>query len=118
MRTFYDFIKAPVGGYYDVDRATELEVNWWAVHRNRDQYPDRTAHAEALAVLSAEVYQLPIERMVPAAALRAEAMDLSDQWIREGKLTDSPLLTRMLTSRGSTPSLAGFLRSPLAWRPI
>jgi hypothetical protein len=95
MRTFYEFIKAPVGGTYDVDKAAELEVNWWAVHRNRDSYPDRTALTEALAALSAEVYQLPIERMIPAAALRAEAMDVSDQWIREGKLTDSPLLARI-----------------------
>jgi hypothetical protein len=95
MRTFYEYIKEPVGGAYNVGRAAELEVNWWAVHRNRDSYPDRTALTEALAVLYAEVYQLPAERMTRAAALRAEAMDVSDQWIREGKLHDSPLLSRI-----------------------
>ena len=95
MRTFYDFIKEPVGGTYNVDKAAELEVNWWAVHRNRDAYPDRMALTEALATLYGEVYQLPADRMTRAAELRAEAMDVSDQWIREGKLQDSPLLDRI-----------------------
>jgi hypothetical protein len=95
MRIFYDYIKEPVGGAYNVDRAAELEVNWWAVHRNRDSYPDRTALTEALAALYGEVYQVPAGRMIRAAELRAEAMDVSDQWIREGKLQDSPLLDRI-----------------------
>jgi hypothetical protein len=95
MRTFYEFIKGAVGGGWDSTRAAELEVNWWAIHRNRDQYPDREALTEALAALYAEVYQLPTDRMVPAAALRAEAMDVSDQWSDEGKLADSPLLARV-----------------------
>ncbi|MFN0070033.1 MAG: hypothetical protein ACKVVP_00915 [Chloroflexota bacterium] len=95
MRTFYEFIREPVGGAYDTARAADLEVNWWAVHRNRDQHPDRTALTEALSMLYAEVYQLPADRVTRAAALRAEAMDISDQWIREGKLPESPLLQQI-----------------------
>jgi hypothetical protein len=95
MRAFYAYIKEPVGGSYNIDKAAELEVSWWAVHRNRDSYPDRTALTEALAALYGEVYQLPVDRMTRAAALRAEAMDISDQWIREGKQTDSPLLAQI-----------------------
>jgi hypothetical protein len=75
-----------------VDRAAALEINWWAVHRNRDQYPDSSALAQALADLYAEVYRLPAEAALPAGEHRARAMDLSDQWIREGKAHDSPLL--------------------------
>lgn len=92
MFTFYEYIREPVGGRYDSHRAAELEVNWWAVHRNRDQYPDHSALAQALADTYAEVYQLPAERMLPAGEARAAAMDLSDQWIREGKDPNSPLL--------------------------
>ncbi|HZR98480.1 MAG TPA: hypothetical protein VFE37_07230 [Chloroflexota bacterium] len=92
MRQFYTLVREPAGGDYDVDRAAALEVNWWAVHRNRDQYPDSSALARALADLYAEVYRLPVEAALPAGEHRARAMDLSDQWIREGKVRDSPLL--------------------------
>lgn len=95
MRRFYAYVREPVGGRYDVDRAAKLEVEWWAVHRNRDQYPDRSALAAALAATYAEVYQSTPERMLTAADARAEAMDLSDQWNREGKQPDSPLLDRI-----------------------
>jgi hypothetical protein len=92
MRQFYALVREPAGGRYDVDRAAALEVNWWAVHRNRAQYPDSAALARALAELYAEVYRLPVEAALPAGEHRARAMDLSDQWIREGKVRDSGLL--------------------------
>ncbi|MFN8635395.1 MAG: hypothetical protein U0893_16225 [Chloroflexota bacterium] len=97
MRKFYAYVREPVGGKYDVDKAAKLEVQWWAVHRNRNQYPDHSALAQALAVTYAEVYQIPAERMLPAAEARAAAMDLSDQWNREGKDPDSPLLEQIAT---------------------
>jgi hypothetical protein len=92
MRRFYAYVREPTGGRYDVDRAAKLEVNWWAVHRNREQYPDHSALAQALADTYAEIYQLPAVRLLPAGEARAEAMDLSDQWNREGKDPNSPLL--------------------------
>jgi hypothetical protein len=79
MRELYVYVKEPTGGRYDVDRAAKLEVNWWAVHRNRDQYPDHSALAQALADTYAEVYQLPADRLLAAGEARAAAMDLSDQ---------------------------------------
>jgi hypothetical protein len=97
MRQFYALVREPAGGQYDVDRAANLEVNWWAVHRNRDQYPDSSALAQALADLYAEVYRLPAPAALPAGEHRAQAMDLSDQWIREGKVRDSPLLPAIRT---------------------
>ena len=95
MRQFYELVREPARGRYDSRRAAELELRWWAVHRQREQYPDRTALTQALAESFAEVYQAPVERMLAAADARAEAMDLSDQWIREGKVADSPLLDRI-----------------------
>jgi hypothetical protein len=47
MREFYAYVREPVGGRYDSARAAQLEVRWWAVHRNRDQYPDHSALAQA-----------------------------------------------------------------------
>ncbi|MCC7370746.1 MAG: hypothetical protein IT306_20160 [Chloroflexi bacterium] len=95
MRDFYAYVREPIGGRYDVERAARLEVNWWAVHRNREQYPDRSALAQALAETYAEVYQRPAAELLPAADARAAAMDLSDRWNREGKDPDSPLLAEI-----------------------
>jgi hypothetical protein len=97
MRRFYEFVREPTGGRYDPRKAAELEVQWWAVHRNRNQYPDHSALAQALAAAYAEVYRVPAERLLPAGEARAAAMDLSDQWIREGKDPNSPLLEQIAT---------------------
>ena len=95
MRRFYEYVREPVGGRYDPARAAELEVRWWVVHRQRERNPDRAALVDALAVTYAEVYQRPAERMREAAEARALAMDLSDQWNREGKDPASPLLEQI-----------------------
>ncbi len=92
MRRFYAYVREPAGGRYDPERAAALEVRWWAVHRNREQHPDRSALAQALAATYAEVYQAPAHLMLPAGDARAAAMDISDRWIREGMHADSPLL--------------------------
>ncbi len=92
MLRFFEYVREPTGGRYDSAKAAKLEVNWWAIHRNRDQYPDHSALAQALADTYAEVYQVPAETMLAAGEARAAAMDLSDRWIREGKDPNSPLL--------------------------
>jgi hypothetical protein len=92
MRQFYALVKEPSGGTYDPTRAAELELNWWVIHRNRAQYPDTTALADALAALYAEVYSLAPAAGLPAGEHRALAMDVSDRWITEGKDPRSPLL--------------------------
>jgi hypothetical protein len=97
MLRFYEYVREPIGGRYDPARAAQLEIHWWAVHRNRGQYPDHAALASALAATYAEVYQLPAVRLLPAGEARAAAMDLSDQWVREGKDPDSPLLEQIAT---------------------
>jgi hypothetical protein len=82
MRRFYEFVRGPTAGAYDPSRAAALEIRWWAVHRQREQYPDRAALTAALAATYAEVYRQPPERIPAAAEARATAMDLSDQWVR------------------------------------
>ena len=95
MRRFYEYVREPIGGRYDPRPAAELEVRWWVVHRQREQYPDHSALAEALAQTYAEVYQVPPDRVLAAGEARAAAMDLSDQWNREGKDPGSPLLDQI-----------------------
>jgi hypothetical protein len=95
MRRFYEYVREPVGGQYDPERAAALELAWWVVHRQRASQPDRSALVAALAASYAEVYQQPAEKMRPAAEARAEAMDLSDQWQAEGKDPASPLLEQI-----------------------
>jgi hypothetical protein len=47
---------------------------------------------DAVAQLYAFLYRVPEGEVRAAAANRAEAMDLSDQWVAEGCQPDSPLL--------------------------
>ena len=49
---------------------------------------------DTLNALYAYVYDAPPELTRPAAALRVEAMDLSDQWVDRGCDLDDPLLAR------------------------
>jgi hypothetical protein len=101
MRRFYALVKLTHGEPAGPARAAELEVSWWRVHRE-GQYRDGpraagdTEPAEelvaALTRLYCYVYSEPEAALRPAAVHRARAMDLSDQWIREGCQPDSGLL--------------------------
>lgn len=95
MRAFYAAVREPSGGRYDPERAAAAEIRWWVVHRHRASYPDTSALVEALADLYAEVYQVPPQAVRVAAQHRAEAMELSDRWVREGKAPESPLLAEI-----------------------
>ncbi len=101
MRRFYALVRLSHGGPANPAKAAELEVSWWRVHREGqyrgDPRPiDNTEPAEelveALTRLYSYVYSQPEAELRPAAAHRARAMDLSDQWVREGCQPDSRLL--------------------------
>jgi hypothetical protein len=100
MRRFYDLVATEHGLLLDVDRAAELEVEWWRVHRylQRESVDGSVEPlTDALTTLYAHVYGAPAEAMRPAAALRAEAMVVSDRWVDEGCDLGSPLLVDELT---------------------
>ena len=101
MRRFYSLITSVYGDPANPAKAAELEVDWWRVHRE-GQHGD-SSHAiddaepgeelvEALTRLYCHLYSEPEAALRPAAAHRARAMDLSDQWVREGRRPDSELL--------------------------
>ena len=98
MRQFYELVKLRYGEPEDPAQAAALEVDWWRVHREVQRAPDAVEPPEELVAsltrLYCYLYREP-ERAVRAAAVhRARAMDLSDQWVREGCQPGSPLLPR------------------------
>lgn len=97
---FYTMVMLAHGEPVDPVKAAELEVDWWRVHRE-GQHRDGS-HAidaeppeelvESLTRLYCHLYREPEAALRPAAVHRARAMDLSDEWVRQGRQRDSELL--------------------------
>lgn len=85
MRRFYALPRRAL----DPERAAELEVDWWRVHR---EGVSETALVDALAALYSYVYDAPVAEVTRAAELRALAMRFSDRWVSEGRDPASPLV--------------------------
>lgn len=84
---FYAAIRRVSNVPFDVDRAAQLELEWWIVHRERSpQAPDELARA--LAELQAEIYRVPVEQLTEHARLRAEAMTIRDEKALAGDLAE------------------------------
>ena len=64
------------------------------MHREVQHEPGSTLDelVDALTRLYCYLYDEPEEAIRPAAAQRAAAMALSDQWVEQGRQPDSPLL--------------------------
>jgi hypothetical protein len=101
MQRFYALITLAYGEPANPAKAAELEVDWWRVHRegqHQDPAPalDDMEPAQelvgALTRLYCYLYSEPEAALRPAAAHRARAMDLSDEWVRQGCRPDSGLL--------------------------
>lgn len=101
MRRFYALVARNHGEPADPAKAAELEVDWWRAHRE-GQHGGNPARAsdgepgeelvESLTNLYRYLYNEPESAVRPAAVHRARAMDLSDEWIRQGCRPDSELL--------------------------
>jgi hypothetical protein len=102
MRRFYALVARHHRETFDLDEAATREVEWWRVHRYLQRgAPRGDAHVyslddltDALAALYAHVYALPAERVRPAAAHRAEAMRISDDWVAAGADGTSPAVAQ------------------------
>ena len=114
MASFYRLLRASEDAGFDPVRAAELEVEWWRAHRE-NQYgteDGRAALVEALRDLYAYTYRVAPEEVRAAAALRAQAMDVSDRWITAGRDPDDPMLAheRALLVRSYAALLAAVHR--------
>jgi hypothetical protein len=74
---FYSAIRKMSDIPFDVDRAARLELEWWIIHRERDRHAPGDLE-KALAELQAEIYQVPVNRLMEHGRLRAEAMTIRD----------------------------------------
>jgi hypothetical protein len=101
MRRFYALVARSHGEPADPAKAAELEVDWWRAHREGQHRDDPPAIGDAepaeelvecLTRLYRYLYDEPESAVRPAAVHRARAMDLSDEWIRQGCRPDSELL--------------------------
>jgi hypothetical protein len=87
MTRFYQLLRKSSGEQFAPARAAQLEVEWWRVHRAA-QHAEAAVPSEELAValgdLYAYSYSVDPAEVHRAAALRAEAMDVSDRWVERG----------------------------------
>jgi hypothetical protein len=97
MRRFYALVVRATGELrIDPVRASELEVEWWRLHREHqhDAGTEERALVQALVDLYSYVYSADPEAMRPAAQARVTAMDISDRWVEAGCDPDDPLLAQ------------------------
>jgi len=88
IERFYAAIRRVSIEPFDVQRAAQLELEWWIVHRDRAQHP-RADLDRTLGELQAALYRIPVERVAEHARLRADAMLLRDRGAETGAPTDA-----------------------------
>jgi hypothetical protein len=94
VRRFYQFIKNVHQEDFDVEQASQLEVNWWSIHRELFGNKENQELVEALKCLYEEIYGADLEKFKEAAHQRALGMLYSDLWVNQGKPAGSPLLAQ------------------------
>jgi len=84
---FYGAIRQMSDIPFDVDRTARLELEWWIIHRQRAQHQPGDLD-KALAELQAEIYRVPLNRLMEHGRLRAEAMTIRDKKAEAGGVTE------------------------------
>jgi hypothetical protein len=107
---FYGSVREVSDTPFDVNRAARLELEWWIIHR------ERAKHAEgdldrALAELQAEIYHVPVEKLMEHARLRAEAMRIRDTKAETGGVMEADWARIGELLRQSWRSLSRAVRS-------
>ena len=85
---FYTAIRRASNVNFDPQRAAQLELEWWIVHRERKRHQPGDL-ARALADTAAEIYQVPPARLAEHARLRAEAMTIRDDTAAAGGVSEA-----------------------------
>ena len=95
MRRFYQLLRKSEPARFDPTRASQLEVEWWRVHREHQHAGDSPdGLIGALQDLYAYTYSADPAEVREAARLRAEAMDVSDRWVDAGSDPANPMLAQ------------------------
>lgn len=104
LQKFYTSIREVSDTPFDVDKAAKLELEWWIIHRERAQH-DPADLDRALAELQAEIFHVPVEKLMEHAHLRAEAMRIRDEKAAQGGVTEEDWRKIEELLRGSWSSL-------------
>ncbi len=94
MRRFYQYIKDIHKLHYDAEQAARLDVRWWIVHRQLFDVQDKQPLVDAVCDLYEKAFGAEPSSARQAAEHRTRAMIYSDTWIKEGKVSDSPLIAQ------------------------
>ncbi|MBA3263168.1 MAG: hypothetical protein H0T69_12020 [Thermoleophilaceae bacterium] len=96
MRRFYQLLRTSESRRFDPARAAELEVEWRVHREHQHAAPGDPSEGltAALRSLYAYTYSVNPAEVHHAAALRAEAMDVSDRWVEAGSDPENPLLAQ------------------------
>lgn len=73
LRRYYSVLRRLSTTPFSVERASQLELEWWISHRSSSPKLDGD-----LAALQAEIFHVPVGRLAEHARLRAEAMRIRD----------------------------------------
>lgn len=88
LKKFYAEIRKISDIPFDVDRVSQLELEWWIIHRQRGEHKPGDLD-RALAELQAEIYRVPVEKVMEHGRLRAEAMTIRDTKAEAGGVTEA-----------------------------
>jgi hypothetical protein len=84
---YYTLIRRFSSTPFDARKVSELELEWWIVHRERDRHPPGDLE-RALAELQAGIYGPPASDFAEHGRLRGEAMLLRDSGGDWGRIAD------------------------------
>jgi len=113
LMKFYGEIRKLSDVSFNVDRVARLELEWWIIHRQRAQHKPADLQ-QALAELQAEIYQVPLERVMEHGRLRAEAMTIRDTRAEAGGVSEADWAAINELLKQSWQSLAKAVRSDIA----
>lgn len=84
---YYMFLHDVSTTPFDVNRAANLELEWWIVHRQRTQHQPGDLDS-AVAESAAEFYRVPTEKLLDYGHDRSEAMTIRDSTAEQGGVTE------------------------------
>src|SRR6266849_7669784 len=107
---FYGAIRKMSDIPFDVNRTARRELEWWIIHRERAQHAPGDLD-KALAELQAEIYRMPVDKLMEHGRLRAEAMTIRDTKAEAGGVTEEDWSRINDLLRQSWRSLAAAVKS-------
>jgi hypothetical protein len=83
LRSYFGLIHRTGNIPFDVEKAAEVELHWWIVHRKRNIYSEEQL-GQACADAAAALYLIPPSSTLEHGQLRAAAMTIRDTKANEG----------------------------------